>query len=351
MSSNGSRPLTVAVTGPTGDIGRAFLHVLESSPQVGRVIGMARRPFDPTAEGLHKLEYVQGDILDREAVARLVDGADVVVHLAFLIFGSPKESWKINIDGSRNVFQAALDAEARRLVYASSVAAYGFHEDNPDLLTEDVPARGSEEQPYSAQKAELEALLEELAEGRSTDIYVFRPCIVAGPTALSLIERIPYVQLAEKLPAPIRKLASAIPLLRPVIPDPGIPLQLVHEEDVGHALLAAVLGKGEPGVYNLAAEGEISLSDLARALGWYSIPIPELAVDATARIISRLPLLPVEKTWLNAVKVPVLMDTTRARNKLGWDPSHDALETLAATIHGAREAGLLAGRPSEPLDI
>ena len=334
--------LTVAVTGPTGDIGRALLRRLDREPEIGRVLGMARRPFDPSEQGLTKVEYRQGDITNRHDVEEFVDGADVVVHLAFLIFGSKEETSRINLNGCENVFDATLTNGASRLVYTSSVAAYGFHEDNPELLTEDIPPRGTEEHYYSAQKAELETRLNTMASGSATDVYVFRPCIVAGPTALSLIEKIPYVQLAGKLPAAAKKVVQSLPLLRPLIPDPGVPFQLVHEDDVAQALTLAILGRGEPGVYNLAGEGEIILSDMAHALGWYALPIPDIAIEATVSFVSRLPLLPVEAKWLNAIRVPVLMDCTRAREKLGWEPAYDALETLADTIHAAREQGLLA---------
>jgi UDP-glucose 4-epimerase len=340
--------LTVAVTGPTGSIGIALLRALERDKTIERVIGMARRPFDPIELGLNKTEYRQGDILDRGSVDSIVKEADVVVHLAFLIFGSPDEAHEVNLRGSRNVFEAALESGARRLVYTSSVAAYGYHEDNPELLTEDVPARGSPEHYYSAHKAELEQLLDDVSGPYDTDVFVFRPCIVAGPTALDLIERIPYVQLSERIPDPVKKLVGTIPLLRPVVPDPGIPLQLVHENDVASALLLAIKGEGEPGVYNLAAEGEISVTDIAHALGWYAIPIPELAVDATARIVSRLPILPASASWVHAVRVPVLMDCTKARMKLGWAPESDAMDTLAETVYAARAKGLLPWRPRTP---
>src|SRR5437764_1706025 len=151
--------LTVAVTGPTGDIGRAFLRSLERSDQVGRILAMARRPFDPADHGLRRTEYRQGDVLDRRAIDELVEGTDVVVHLAFLIVGGLNETEKINLEGSRNVFQATVDAGAKRLVYASSVAAYGFHADNPPLLTEDLPPRGTDRHYYSRQKAKLEQAL------------------------------------------------------------------------------------------------------------------------------------------------------------------------------------------------
>ena len=142
---------------------------------------MARRPFDPASLGLRKTEYRQGNVLDRAALDALVADADVVVHLAFIIMGGREESRRINLEGSHNVFAAAADAErVKRLIYTSSVAAYGFHSDNPQPLTEDVPARGSDEHYYSAEKAELEATLWDAVAGSSLDTYVFRPCIVAG---------------------------------------------------------------------------------------------------------------------------------------------------------------------------
>jgi len=334
--------LTVAVTGPTGDIGMAFLRALEDEPRIDRVIGMARRPFDPAGQGLTKVEYQQGDVLEPGSVSDLVRGADVVVHLAFMIMGNPQKTREINLEGSRNVFAAAFAEDVQRLVYTSSVAAYGFHEENPDVLTEDIPPIGSDEHYYSAQKAEVETLLQNLSDAHSdTDVYVFRPCIVAGPTALSMVEEIPYVKLGEKIPEALKKVARALPVLRPVVPDPGVPLQLVHEDDVAQALVLATVGEGEPGPYNLAAEGEISLTDIAHALGYYAIPMPEVALDVTIKVVSKFPYMPPATAWLNAVKTPVLMDCTKAREKLGWKPRYDVLDTLNVTVHAAIDKGLI----------
>jgi UDP-glucose 4-epimerase len=329
--------LTVAVTGPTGEIGKPFIRALERQKDVTRILGMARRPFDPKAHHWRKTEYRQGDVLDRAAVDSLCAEADVVVHLAFIIVAGSGESRAINLEGSRNVFEAAVKSKAQRLVYASSVAAYGFHEDNPQPLTEDVPARGTEAHPYSADKAAVEDLLSEVVEGSETDAYVFRPCIVAGPEAPILINSIPYVQLSERLPAAVRALFDQVPILKPVLPDPGVPFQLVHHDDVALALRAAVLGRGAPGVYNLAGSGEVTMRDLADALGYYTVPVPELAVDATAEVISRLPFLPDEASWIEAARIPVIMDTAKARSELKWRPRHDALETLKATVEAHRQ--------------
>src|ERR1700754_428753 len=181
--------LAVAVTGPTGDIGISAIEALELHPDVKRIVGMARRPFDPEAKGWVKTEYRQGDILDRDAVDALVADADIVVHLAFIIMGSREESARVNLAGTRNVFEATVAAQRpRRLVYTSSVAAYGYHSDNPVPITEDVPPRGSPEHYYSEQKAACEAALSEITRGSSLEVFVLRPCIVAGPKAPALAD-------------------------------------------------------------------------------------------------------------------------------------------------------------------
>lgn len=337
-----SPSLTVAVTGPTGEIGKSFVAALERSRDVGRIIGMARSPFDPAEEGWKKTSYVQGDVLDRASVDALVAEADVVAHLAFVIMGSVEAARKVNLQGSRNVFEATAASRAKRLVYVSSVAAYGFHDDNPQPLHEDDDARGSEEHYYSAHKAEVERMLHEVTDSaEDLDVYVLRPSIVAGPRAPLLIDTMPYTQLSELLPGPIVRMLDGVPILKPILPDAGVPFQIVHHDDVATALRAAVLGRGAPGVYNIAGPGEMTLSQLADELGWYSIPVPELAFDAIGEIVARLSFLPAEAQWINALRKPVIVDTTKARRELGWRPKHDALETVRQTILAAREERLL----------
>jgi UDP-glucose 4-epimerase len=319
--------LTVAVTGPTGEIGRSFIRTLERSREVGRIVGMARRPFDPAAHGWKRTEYRRGDVLDRASVEGLVAGADVVVHLAFVVLKASSETRHVNVEGSRNVFEAAVASGAQRLVYSSSVAAYGFPEDLDGLITEDLPALGHARHPYSAHKAEVEEVLADALSGGETEAWVFRPCIVAGPDAPALIHQ---ARWPDRLPGPLASLAGAVG----VLPDPGVPFQLVHHDDVATALRAGVLARGQPGAYNLAAAGEVTMSDLAAALGYRTVPMPKLAVEAAAELVRHLPFLPEEASWVEALRRPVLMDAGKARRLLRWRPRHDAQETLRLTISG-----------------
>jgi UDP-glucose 4-epimerase len=335
MTSTG---LTVAVTGPTGDLGLSIVDALERSRAVKRIIGMARRPFDPGERGWRKTEYRRGDVTDAASVGDLVKDAHVVVHLAFAILSASDATHDLNVEGSRRVFEQAVKAGTERICYASSVAAYGFHDENPDWLTEDVPARGSSEHPYSRQKAEVEQVLAAtLLNRRRTIAYVFRPCIVAGPEARTMLQEIPYFRLGEAMPDVVLRLLSSLPALKPVIPDPGARFQLVHSEDVARAFVAGVRGVGEPGPYNLAGGGTLTFSHLASALGWYSVPIPKLAVEATAEVAGRLPMVPESVGWLHSVRKPVLMKTDRAKTQLKWRPQHTARRTMEEMVRAQRE--------------
>jgi len=331
--------LSVAVTGPTGEIGISAVEALEREPAVARVIGMARRPFDPEAHGWTKTEYRQGDILDRAAVDALVADADVVVHLAYLIMGSREQSRRTNLDGTRNVFQASVAADGpRRLVYTSSVAAYGYHADNPVPLTEDVPTRGSKEHYYSQQKAECEAMLRETTSGSDLEVYVLRPCIVAGPKATALADSMPWRQLSERLPAMLRGAAGVIQGILPLMPDPGVALQLVHHDDVAAAIALAAVGAGEPGAYNLAADGEVTLREVAKATGTRAVRVPQALAAGASALLARLPMVPAAAEWIHIARSSVVMDTSRAKNVLGWQPAYTSRETLAAMAHATNRS-------------
>ena len=217
---------------------------------------MARRPFDPAERGWRKTEYRQGDVTDAESVKDLAKGADVVVHLAFAILSAGDATRELNVNGSRMVFEAAAKAGAKRICYASSVAAYGFHDDNPDWLTEDVPARGSPEHPYSHQKAEVERVLGEVLLRRRRTVGLRVPPLHRGRrrTRARCSQAIPYFRLGEAMPG-----AGRAPALLDAGPPAGDPRprhaasSWCTRTTWRGAFLAGVRGVGEPGPYNLAA--------------------------------------------------------------------------------------------------
>jgi nucleoside-diphosphate-sugar epimerase len=327
--------LTVAVTGPTGTFGFGLLPRLEADDRVGRVVGVARRPFDPVAHGWTKMSYRQGDVRDPEALTAAFAGADVVVHLAFLITGAAGRATtrEINVQGTVNAFRAAASVGAARFVYASSVAAYGFHSDNPVGMTEEWPTRPAAHLFYAQEKAELERILEEEAAARpDLGLYVLRPPVVLGPHAVGGKS-----QLAERLLPLGRRaagLARRLPLSVPVLV-PDLLLQVIHEDDVGSAFLQCVVGAGPPGAYNVAADGLLTAADVARALGLRPITVRSGLVQRAARRAAGLPLpdvVPPFASWAEAVSHPAIVDIGKAKRELHWTPRFTALEALRATL-------------------
>ena len=149
-----------------------------------------------------------------------------------------------------------MAAGARRLVYASRVAAYGFHGDRPPMLTEDIEPRGTERHYYSAQKAELEGTLATVLAGSDTEAYVFRPCIVAGPDARAMFEAIPYIaalgpDAGRGAPRARADAGTQARAARPGRPVPARSPRRRRDRDA----LRPILGRGAPGVYNLAVPG------------------------------------------------------------------------------------------------
>ena len=327
--------LTVAVTGPTGTFGFGLIPLLEADPRIARVVGIARRAFDPTQHGWSKMEYCQGDVRDTDALSKAFDTADVVVHLAFMITGTASRETirEINVEGTLNAFRAAVWAGADRFVYASSVAAYGFHPDNPIGMTEDWPVRAASRLFYAQEKAELEQLLREEADANPVlALYLLRPPIVLGPHAAGAKDGLPepLATIAQRA----LDLAGRLPVPVPV-PVPDLPMQFIHEDDVGQALLKCVVGDGPPGAYNIAGDGIVTAADVVRELGFTPITIPAGLSQRAARAAASLPrpsFAPPAAEWVEAASHPAIMDTTKAKRELGWKPRYTGLEALRETL-------------------
>jgi nucleoside-diphosphate-sugar epimerase len=328
MSTSG---LTVAVTGPTGTFGAGLVPLLQADDRIAEVVGIARRPFDPAAHGWSKMRYERGDVRDRAGLAKAFAGADVVVHLAFQIMGgSTRTRQAINVEGTLNAFDASVAAGVERFVYASSIAAYGFHGDNPVGIPESWPTRPARRMAYAQEKAELDSRLRDAAARHpEVALYLLRPPIVLGPHAVGAKELLPVPlgRLGRQLQGSVPR--SPLPLPVPVA---DLPMQFIHEDDVGTAFVQCIVGAGPAGAYNIAGDGVVSSLDIVRELGFRPIPLPARPVQVFARGVARLPYLPSAAQWVEALSQPAIMDTTRAKAELHWTPRYSGLEALRSTL-------------------
>ncbi len=329
--------MRVVVTGASGNVGTSVLEALAAEPKVKEVVGLARRV--PEVE-MPKVEWVGADVVEDQLVP-IFDGADAVIHLAWAIQPSRDEAMteRINVEGSRRVFEATAAAKVPALVYASSVGAYspGPKERQVD---ESWPVEGIPTSFYSRHKAATEDLLDEL-EGRAPDLRIvrLRPGLIFKAEAGSEIRRLfagPFLPgfLVQK---------RLIPLLPKV---PRLRFQAVHSRDVGEAYRQAVV-RDVHGPFNIAANPEIGIEELQEFFGARSFPLPAGALRAAADLSWKLRLQPSPPGWIDlALGVP-MMDTTRAREELGWEPAVTSLEALDDLLEGIRNA---KGAPTPPLE-
>ena len=333
------KKLTVAVTGPTGTFGFGLMPLLQKDRKVGKIVGIARRPFDPSEHGWSKMDYRQGDVRDPDALTEAFRDADVVAHLAFMITGNASRDTirDINVEGTLNTFRAAADAGVKRFVYASSVAAYGFHSDNPVGMTEEWPVRRASHLFYAQEKAEIESLLlQEAASRPELQLYLLRPPIVLGPHAVGAKDFLPgpfenvgrfMLNLIQRIPTPVPTLA------------PNVPVQLIHEEDVGQAFQLCIAGEGRPGAYNIAGDGLVTGGEIAREFGLSPLPVPSGLIYTVAGVaaaaIPRLPFTPPAAEWVEAASHPAIMDASKAKEELGWKPRFTGIEALRDTLRSS----------------
>jgi UDP-glucose 4-epimerase len=329
--------MRVVVVGATGNVGTSLLDRLAADPSVESVLGLARRI--PKLE-VPKVEWAEGDITSGD-LARLFTGADAVVHLAWLIQPShdPAHLRRTNVEGSARLFRAVADAGVPALVYASSVGAYS-RGPKDRAVDERWPTDGIATSFYSRHKAEVERRLDRFERERpEVRVVRLRPGLIFKREAASGIRRL--------FAGPFLVNPLLRPALIPVVPDiPRLRFQAVHSYDVGEAYRLAVTTDVR-GAFNVAADPVLDPHELARILRARRVPLPSGLVRAATALTWKVRLQPTPPGWLDlGLGVPI-MDTTRAREELGWKPKHGADEALLDLLAGLREG---EGARTPPLD-
>ncbi|HLH15024.1 MAG TPA: NAD-dependent epimerase/dehydratase family protein [Solirubrobacteraceae bacterium] len=328
--------MKVVVTGATGNVGTSLLARLQEDERVEEVVGLARRV---PALSLPKVSWRRADVARSDLVA-LLRGADAVVHLAWLIQPSRDESAtrRVNVDGSARVIDAVREAEVPALVYASSVGAYAPGPPDGRSVDESWPATGVRSSFYARHKAEVERLLDEFEE-RSPDTRVvrLRPGLCFKAPAATGIRRL---FMGPLLPSPLlrREWLRVLPLPR------GLRTQAVHSDDVGEAYRLA-LHHPRSATFNVAAEPVLDARTLSRALGARALELPPALVRAAADASWRLRLQPTSPGWLDMGMLTPVMDTSGAREQLGWTPGRRADEALLELLDGLRAGAEHATAP------
>jgi nucleoside-diphosphate-sugar epimerase len=319
--------MKVVVTGATGNVGTSVVKALSADPAVTEIVGLARR--DPGRD-LEGATFVRADVTTDDLSA-VFHGAGAVVHLAWLIQPGRDEAVtrRVNVEGSRRVFDAVVSARVPALIYASSVGAYSPGPKDR-RVDESWPTHGIASSFYSRHKAEMEWELDRLAaEHPQLRIVRLRPGLIFKREAATEIRRL---FVGPLLPRWLLR-SSLVPLF-PLVP--RLRFQAVHSDDVGEAYRAAVLSDCT-GAFNIAAEPVIGPEELAAMLGARLVTMSPRLVRATAAMTYRLRLQPAEPGWVDMGLGVPLMSTERARRELNWSPRHTASEAIRELVMGMRD--------------
>jgi UDP-glucose 4-epimerase len=329
--------MKIVLTGATGNVGTSTVQALSESEEIDEIVGLARR--EPTWAP-PKTSWVEANVLSADLGA-IFEGADAVIHLAWAIQPSRDAVTleRINVEGSRRVFEAVAAAGVPKLVHASSVGAYSRGPKNREV-DEGWPTEGTQTSFYSRHKVAVERELDRFeADNPETRVVRLRPALIFKDEAATEIRRL---FIGPFLPNFLlrRGLLPALPRVE------RLRFQAVHSEDVGRAYLRAVLADVD-GAFNIAAEPPLSPEELAERIGVRSFPVPARVVRRLADLSWRMRLQPTPPGWLDmALNVP-LMSSERARTELGWEPRHSGVEALEELLKGLREGH---GAKTPPLE-
>jgi UDP-glucose 4-epimerase len=318
--------MRIVVVGATGNVGTSLLRALARRADA-EVTAVARRLPDESARKAFRVsDWVRADIAEDDLVP-IFRGADVVIHLAWLIQPSRDTATlqRVNVGGSERLFRAVAEANVPALVYASSVGAYSPNPGN-ERVTEDWPTRGIRSSYYSTQKASVEALLDRLeAEEPGLRVVRLRPALVFKREAATGIRRL---FMGPFLFGPM----LSLPLMPTV---DGLRFQCVHADDLAAAYVSAAVGDAR-GPFNIASEPVLDACAHARARDARCVALPAGLARTAVSLAWHARAVSISPDWLDLGLNAPLLDTAAARTALGWEPTVPAERALAELLDGIR---------------
>ena len=326
--------MRVVIVGATGNVGVALLRALKDRPEVDHIVGVARRPpgddrFADYGYG-GKVSWHAADLTSDE-LGPVFAGADAVVHLAWQIQPARHRNQLhlTNVHGSRRLFDAVLASGVQTLVHASSVGVYAPGPKD-HAVGEEWPHTGIATSSYSRDKATVEAMLDRLEAAHPTlRVVRMRPALI--------FQRDAGTEIARYFLGPLVPRSAVRSRWIPIVPMPeAIRFQAVHTDDVAAAYVAA-LTRDVRGAFNIAADPVLDTAELARLFHARPIRAPLRVVRTLASATYALGLQPTDAGWVDMAALTPLMDTTRARSELDWQPRMSADAALLDLTEGIHD--------------
>ena len=299
---------TIAITGINSYFAKTVLPKLEADPEIESIIGIDVTPWKGPEK---KVSFHQEDVRKRE-VYNILKNADIVLHLAFIVdeIRDKKKTHAINVEGSKNVFQACAANAVKKIIYTSSIAAYGAHPDNPIGITEKYPLVENSDSYYSSDKVSVEKFLDNFQkENPKTIITRFRPPIIVGPR----LNNFAVDYFTRKKTFTIKGRDNEI--------------QFLHEDDLGEALYLAVK-QDLHGAFNIAADDYSTTRKIYEVAGVQTRDVSVGFLRWIANITFFLGLGKMSQGWVTLGEYPIIINSDKFKAATGWQPQYTTEEAF-----------------------
>lgn len=312
---------SVLVTGASGYIGRLLVESLAADR--GDLKTVVAADLDIPAEPRIGIAYEAFDIRDSAMADVLAKHqVDVVVHLAAIVSAgkNPNRELEHSIDvgGTKNVLESCLAAGVRKVIISSSGAAYGYHHDNREWLTEDDPIRGNREFAYSDHKRQIEEMLATWRdEHPDLGQLVFRSGTILGASTRNQVTDL----FDRKLILGLRGAST--------------PFVFIWDGDFV-AILQRGIRTNQTGIFNVAGDGTLTIAEIASRLGRRHVKVPVPVVRGTLLALRKFRLTQYGPEQVDFLRYRPVLDNTRLKERFGYTPQKTTAETFDLFVEARR---------------
>jgi len=311
----------ILITGISRFLGGKLAQRLEKDPDVEYLVGV---DLDEPEVDLDRTEYVRADIRNPLVVKVLqTTEVDTVVHLNVVTtptrVGGRSAMKEMNVIGAMQLLAACQKAEAvTKFVMKSTTAVYGADPRDPAVFTEAMASRSTPRHGYAKDSAEIERYARDFGRRRGdVDVTILRFANFIGPDIETTLTR--YFSL------------PAIPTALGYDPR----LQLIHEDDALEVLYRSVLER-HPGIFNVAADGVVYLSQAVRLVGRPSIPVLFQLAEPVANLLRRTGRVDFPTDQLPFLVYGRVVDTQRMKAEFGFTPQYTTRQALEDFVAARR---------------
>ncbi len=329
MAQSGKR---VMITGVSRHLGGKLAQRLEADPEVDYIVGV---DLEEPEVDLERTEFVHADIRN-PLIAKTIQTTEVdtLVHLSIIStptrVGGRSAMKEINVIGSLQLFAACQKSPAlKKVVMKSSTAVYGASPRDPALFTESLSASGEIRHGYAKDSIEVEQSARDFGRRRpDVGLTILRFANVIGSEIETTLTR--YFSLP-LVPSPIGY-------------DPR--LQFVHEEDAEEVLYRATR-EDHRGIFNVAADGVVLLSQAIRICGKLPLKVPLPLASPVANVVRRLGLVDFPSDQIPFLVYGRVADNSRLKEVFGFAPRYTTREALEEFVRGHRSRRFVTRETAE----